>query len=150
MDTSSTPTRWSPRLALQFLAPTLAALLGVLAVAAPYLWTHLERRQVDAIASRLAGETRLLGEAIPWDEGAPLEDTCTRLAGDLGLRITVLDGDGRMLCDSDRVVGASSDVADVPEVRAALAAGAGQAVRADGQGRRARRCMPPSASRGAG
>jgi two-component system phosphate regulon sensor histidine kinase PhoR len=112
----------------------LAALLGMLAVAAPYLWTHLEQRQVDAIASRLAGETRLLGEAIPWDEGAPLEDTCTHLAGDLGLRITVLDGDGRMLCDSNRVVGASSDVADVPEVRAALAAGAGQAVRADGQG----------------
>jgi two-component system, OmpR family, phosphate regulon sensor histidine kinase PhoR len=112
----------------------LAALLGMLAVAAPYLWTHLEQRQVDAIASRLVGETRLLGEAIPWDEGAPLEDTCTHLAGDLGLRITVLDGDGRMLCDSNRVVGASSDVADVPEVRAALAAGAGQAVRADGQG----------------
>lgn len=112
----------------------LAALLGMLAVAAPYLWTHLEQRQVDAIASRLAGETRLLGDAIPWDEGAPLEDTCTHLAGDLGLRITVLDGDGRMLCDSNRVVGASSDVADVPEVRAALAAGAGQAVRADGQG----------------
>jgi two-component system phosphate regulon sensor histidine kinase PhoR len=112
----------------------LAALLGMLAVAAPYLWTHLEQRQVDAIASRLVGETRLLGEALPWDEGAPLEDTCTHLAGDLGLRITVLDGDGRMLCDSNHVVGASSDVADVPEVRAAFAAGAGQAVRADGQG----------------
>jgi two-component system phosphate regulon sensor histidine kinase PhoR len=71
---------------------------------------------------------------LPWDEGAPLDDTCTHLAGDLGLRITVLDGDGRMLCDSNHVVGASSDVADVPEVRAAFAAGAGQAVRADGQG----------------
>jgi two-component system phosphate regulon sensor histidine kinase PhoR len=112
----------------------LAALLGMLAVAAPYLWTHLEQRQVDAIASRLVGETRLLGEVLPWDEGAPLDDTCTHLAGDLGLRITVLDGDGRMLCDSNHVVGASSDVADVPEVRAAFAAGAGQAVRADGQG----------------
>src|SRR4029077_16239353 len=63
-----------------------------------------------------------------------LEDTCTSLAGDLGLRITVLGGDGRMLCDSNRVAGGSSDVADVPEVRAALAAGTGQAVRADGQG----------------
>jgi len=112
----------------------LAALLGMLAVAAPYLWARFERRQVDAIASRLAGETRLLGEAIPWDEGAALEDTCTSLAGDLGLRITVLGGDGRMLCDSNRVAGGSSDVADVPEVRAALAAGTGQAVRADGQG----------------
>src|SRR4029077_20780073 len=134
LDINSTPTRWSPRLALQFLAPMLAALLGMLAVAAPYLWARFERRQLDAIASRLAGETSLLGEAIPWDEGAALEDTCTSLAGDLGLRITVLGGDGRMLCDSNRVAGGSSDVADVPEVRAALAAGTGQAVRADGQG----------------
>jgi hypothetical protein len=35
LDTSSTPTRWSPRLVLQYLAPTLAALLGVLAAGAP-------------------------------------------------------------------------------------------------------------------
>jgi two-component system phosphate regulon sensor histidine kinase PhoR len=112
----------------------LAALLGMLAVAAPYLWAHLERRQVDAMASRLAGETRLLGDAIPWDDGVRLEDACTSLAGDLGLRITVLGAEGRVLCDSNRAAGASPDVTDAPEVRAALAGGTGQAVRTDGQG----------------
>jgi two-component system phosphate regulon sensor histidine kinase PhoR len=112
----------------------LAALLGMLAVAAPYQWAHLERRQVDAMASRLAGETRLLGDAIPWDGGAGLEDACTRLAADIGLRITVIGGDGRVLCDSNRAAGASPDIADTPEVRAALATGTGNAVRTDGQG----------------
>src|SRR5262245_10291334 len=112
----------------------LAALLGMLAVAAPYLWTRLERRQVDAIASRLVGETRLLGDAIPWDDAPRLEDACTSLAADLGLRVTVLGADGWVQCDSGRAGGTSASISDLPEVRAALAAGTGTAVRADGQG----------------
>jgi two-component system phosphate regulon sensor histidine kinase PhoR len=111
----------------------LAALLGMLAVAAPYLWTRLERHQVDAMASRLAGETRLLGDAIPWDEGPRLEEACTSLAAELGLRITVLDAEGRVQCDSGRAGRTSASIPDLPEVRAAFAGGAGTAVRADGQ-----------------
>ena len=111
----------------------LAALLGMLAVAAPYLWTRLERRQVDAMASRLAGETRLLGDAIPWDDGPRLEDACATLATELGLRVTVLGADGRVQCDSGRAAGASASIPDLPEVRAAFAAGTGTAVRTDGQ-----------------
>ena len=103
----------------------LAALLGMLAVAAPYLWTRLERRQVDALASRLVGETKLLGGAIPWDDGARLEDSCASLSTDLGLRITVLGAEGRVLCDSGRAAGGSAGIADAPEVRAALAGGTG-------------------------
>ena len=102
----------------------LAALLGMLAVAAPYLWTRLERHQVDAMASRLAGETRLLGDAIPWDEGPRLEEACTSLAAELGLRITVLDAEGRVQCDSGRAGRTSASIPDLPEVRAAFAGGA--------------------------
>jgi two-component system, OmpR family, phosphate regulon sensor histidine kinase PhoR len=111
----------------------LAALLGMLAVAAPYLWTRLERRQVDALASRLVGETKLLGGAIPWDDGARLEDSCASLSTDLGLRITVLGAEGRVLCDSGRSARGSTGISDAPEVRAALADGTGTAVRTDGQ-----------------
>jgi len=111
----------------------LAALLGMLAVAAPYLWTRLERRQVDALTSRLIGETKLLGDSIPWDDGTRLEDACASLSTDLGLRITVLGAEGRVLCDSGRAAGGSAAISDAPEVRAALAAGTGTAVRTDGQ-----------------
>jgi len=112
----------------------LAALLGMLAVAAPYLWTRLERRQVDAMASRLVGETRLLGDAVPWDDGPRLEDACATLAGDLGLRITMVSMEGRVLCDSNRAAGASVGIPDAPEVRAALAGGTGGAIRPEGPG----------------
>jgi two-component system, OmpR family, phosphate regulon sensor histidine kinase PhoR len=105
----------------------------MLAVAAPYLWTRLERRQVDALASRLVGETKLLGDAIPWDDGTRLEDSCASLSADLGLRITVLGAEGNVLCDSGRAAGGSTGISDAPEVRAALAGGTGTAVRTDGQ-----------------
>ena len=72
LDTSSTPTRWSRRLALEFLVPTLAALAGVLLVVAPWLWMRLERRQIDALQERLTTEAALVGEAVPWAEGTQL------------------------------------------------------------------------------
>src|SRR5262249_58750081 len=69
-----------------------------------------------------------------WAEGPGLKDACTSLAADLGLRVTVLGADGWVQCDSGRAGGTSASISDLPEVRAALAAGTGTAVRADGQG----------------
>src|SRR6516164_8438281 len=131
LDTSSTPTRWSRRLALQFLVPALVAVAGALVVAAPWLWTRLERREIDTLRERLTTEATLLGEAVPWAEGAPLQDTCTRLSRDLGLRVTVIATAGLVLCDSARS-GTGARIEDQSEVREALAAGRGYAVRADG------------------
>ena len=73
-------TRWSRRLALQFLVPALAALAGTLVVAAPWLWTRLERREIDTLRERLTIEAALVGESVPWADGAHLDDTCTRLS----------------------------------------------------------------------
>ncbi len=98
---------------------------------APYVWTRLERRQVDALAVRLTAEARLVGAIVPWGEGAALDDACTGLSADLGLRVTVTDADGRVLCDSDRGAARPRSL-DVPEVRAALTDGAARAVRSDG------------------
>src|SRR5262249_61145690 len=82
LDTSSTPTRWSRRLALQFLVPALAALAGALVVAAPWLWTRLERQEIDTLRDRLTTGATLVGDAVPWTEGAPREDTGTSLSTD--------------------------------------------------------------------
>jgi two-component system, OmpR family, phosphate regulon sensor histidine kinase PhoR len=103
----------------------------VLALGAPYVWTRLERRQVDALAERLTGEARLVGAVVPWEAGAALDDACTGLSSDLGLRITVAGADGRVLCDSDRAAERPARL-DVPELRGALTDGAAHAVRADG------------------
>ncbi len=105
----------------------------MLAVGAPYVWSRLEQRQVDALAVRLAAEARLVGAVAPWETGAGLDDACAGLSSDLGLRVTVAGADDRVLCDSDRGA-ARPDRLDAPEIRGALADGSARAVRTDGPG----------------
>ena len=71
--TSFTPTRWTRRLVLRFLLPTLAALAGVLVTAVPYVSVTLERHEIDTLAGRLLAEVRVVGEALPWTAGDALD-----------------------------------------------------------------------------
>src|SRR5205085_718679 len=127
--TSSIPTRWSHRLVLQFLLPTLAALVGVLATAVPYVVFTLEAHQVDTLAERLQAEARVAADALPWAQGAELDAACRRLAADLFVRLTVIAPDGLVLGESTRSSESLENHADRPEFRAALERGVGQSVR---------------------
>ncbi len=124
--TSSTRTRWNRRLVLQFLAPTLVALLGALLTAVPYVALTVERHQVETLAERLFAEARLAGETLPWSSGEELDAACARLAADLGVRVTVIAPDGRVLGESTRPSAELENHATRPEIRAALATGTGQ------------------------
>ena len=124
--TSSTRTRWNRRLVLQFLAPTLVALLGALLTAVPYVALTVERHQVETLAERLFAEARLAGEALPWSSGEELDAACARLAADLGVRVTVIAREGRVLGESTRPSSELENHANRPEIRAALATGTGQ------------------------
>ena len=124
--TSSTRTRWNRRLVLQFLAPTLVALLGALLTAVPYIALTVERHQVETLAERLFAEARLAGETLPWSSGDELDAACARLAADLGVRVTVIARDGRVLGESTRPSSELENHANRPEIRAALATGTGQ------------------------
>src|SRR5262245_66668135 len=86
--TSSYPRRWSHRLVLQFLMPTLAALAGVLVLAVPYIGVTVEQHQVETLAERLLAEAREAGEALPWIAGVGLDEACARLATTLDARVT--------------------------------------------------------------
>src|SRR5213080_4641466 len=130
--TSSAPTRSSRRLVLQFVLPTLAALAAALVSAIPYVALTLERHQIETLGERLLAEARLAGEALPWTAGAELDAACARLAADLGVRLTVIAADGRVLGESARSSESLENHADRPEVRAALANGQGRAVRQSG------------------
>ena len=129
MATSSTPTRSSRRLVLQFLLPTLAALAAALVAALPYVAVTLERHQVETLGERLLAEARMASAALPWTAGAPLDEDCARLGTELGVRLTVIAPDGRVLGESTRSSESLENHADRPEVRAALASGSGRAVR---------------------
>jgi two-component system phosphate regulon sensor histidine kinase PhoR len=128
-DTSSIQTRSSRNLVVQFLVPTLAALVGALLIAIPVVAVVVERHQVDTLAERLLAEARVVGEALPWQAGAALDAACARMAGDLGVRITVIAPDGRVLGESTRSSESLENHAARPEIVTALADGAGHAVR---------------------
>src|SRR5205809_5634129 len=127
--TSSAPTRSSRRLVLQFVLPTLAALAAALVSAIPYVALTLERHQIETLGERLLAEARLAGEALPCTAGAVLDAACARLAADLGVRLTVIAADGRVLGESTRSSESLENHADRPEVKDALANGHGQKVR---------------------
>ena len=130
--TSSIPTRWSRRLVLQFVAPTLAALGVALLAAVPYVAVTLERHQLETLGERLLAEAQALGDAIAWEEGAALDASCARLARDLGVRVTVIAADGRVLGESTRSSESMENHANRPEVREALATGRGRSIRESG------------------
>ncbi len=127
--TSSIPTHWSRRLFLQFLLPTFAALVGVLATALPYVAFTLQRHQVDTLAERLLAESRIAGDALPWDQGAALDAACERLAADLQIRLTVIAADGRVLGESTRSSESLENHANRPEIQEALMRATGRSVR---------------------
>lgn len=101
----------------------------MLAVAIPYVSVTIERHQVESLVARLQAEARLVGEILPWSPGPPLDAACLRLSTELGLRITMIAADGRVLCESTRSPTSLENHADRPEVREALAGGTGRAVR---------------------
>src|SRR5262245_2999464 len=127
--TSSYPTRWSHRLVLQFLLPTLAALAGVLVLAVPYVGVTVERHQVDTLVERLLAESRAASEALPWTNGPALDQASARIAAILGVRLTVIAPDGRVLGESTRSSDSLENHADRPEVREAFARGDGHSTR---------------------
>jgi len=100
--------------------------------AIPYVALTLERHQIETLGERLLAEARLAGEALPWTAGAPLDAACAQLAADLGVRLSVIASDGRVLGESARSSESLENHADRPEFRAALANGQGRAVRQSG------------------
>jgi two-component system phosphate regulon sensor histidine kinase PhoR len=98
-------------------------------VGVPYLSVTLERSEAEGLTARLRAEARLAGEALPWTGGPELDVACARLARDLDVRITVISPDGTVLGESERAAAGMENHADRPEVRRALAEGAGYATR---------------------
>jgi two-component system phosphate regulon sensor histidine kinase PhoR len=101
----------------------------MLLVAAPFLSVILGRHQVDTLAERLLAEARLVGDRLPWASGPGLDAECARLARELGVRITVIEPDGRVVGESAQPGATLENHADRPEVSGALAAGSAHSVR---------------------
>ena len=71
--TTAPPVR-TAQLTRRFLLPAVAAALGALVAAIPWLVATLDHDQIQALEIRLAGEARHAGTVIPWGERGPRLD----------------------------------------------------------------------------
>jgi two-component system phosphate regulon sensor histidine kinase PhoR len=117
------------RLTWRFLLPAVAAVLGTLVVAVPWLVAALDADQIATIVGRLEGDARLAGHVLPWDRGRSLDDASRGLGELVGARVTVIAADGTVLGESAQPSGDLVNHGDRPEVRAAFESGRGHAVR---------------------
>jgi two-component system phosphate regulon sensor histidine kinase PhoR len=126
--TTARPVR-AAHLTRRFLLPAVAAVLGALVAAIPWLVATLDHDQIRALEARLAGEARHAGTVLPWDQGPTLDAVAFALAEQLGARVTVIAPDGTVLGESSQPSSELVNHADRAEVQAALAEGLGHAVR---------------------
>jgi two-component system, OmpR family, phosphate regulon sensor histidine kinase PhoR len=115
-------------LVLVLLAAALAVVLWTVAI------KLTDRAVEDRARDRLRREIDLLADEVRdrMEDPTRLDELVRRAAARLGLRVTVIAGDGRVVDDSSvpaADVAAMENHAGRPEVRAALAAGYGTSVR---------------------
>ena len=121
--------RRSGRLTWRFLLPAVAAVLGTLVTAVPWLVAMLDQEQIETLVARLEGDARHAGTVLPWDGGPMLDAVCAALGDQLAARVTVIAPDGTVLGESSQPSAQLENHADRPEIRAALLDGVGHMLR---------------------
>jgi two-component system phosphate regulon sensor histidine kinase PhoR len=107
----------------------VAAVLGTLVTAVPWLVVTLDRDQIATVVGRLSGDAREAGHTLPWERGPTLDAACTALGERLGARVTVIAPNGDVLGESSQPSAGLPSHADRPEVRAAFDHDSGHVVR---------------------
>ena len=110
-----------------FLLLTLTALLVLGLVLTSYFQSAaLKDAQTDLVT-----HARIIALALEHDARSPggLDEPIAEISAQTGLRITVLDDEGRVLADSDRDAQAMENHWERPEIQQALAKGLGTATR---------------------
>ena len=121
---------WSTSLITKIFVSYLAVI--VLLFASFYFFSSAELRQTQVveISVSMAREARFLARVLPFGEAGPaLDGLCRQLAADLGIRITVIANDGKVLGDSAEASGIMENHAARPEVIDAIRKGFGSATR---------------------
>ena len=121
---------WSISLATKIFLSYLAVV--VLLFAGFYLFSsdELKNAQITEISRGMAREARFIARVLPFDLKGPALDTlCRQLAGDLGIRITVIGSDGTVLGDSAEQSATMVNHAARSEVVESIRSGSGSAIR---------------------
>jgi two-component system phosphate regulon sensor histidine kinase PhoR len=122
--------RWNPKLFLLFFAPYLLAVAAVAVTVAVYADRALEGQHLQTLGEEVLRAAQLAGNALPWDlRDAEFDRRCQQLAQESNARVTVIQLDGTVLCDSQAVSATMENHLYRPEVQEALALGNGKSIR---------------------
>ncbi|HEX6261855.1 MAG TPA: ATP-binding protein [Actinomycetota bacterium] len=108
-----------PTLARRLVAWFALAVVGLLSLLGLVLDRAIERALLDDLTDSLVTQVRTVARSLEGEED--LQPEVLRLGRGVGLRITVIRGDGAVLADSQGEPAELENHADRPEVRAALA-----------------------------
>jgi len=121
---------WNSRLIYKFFLSHLAIVIPLAVGFFFYTGNLLKDFHVSSLETVMDQKSRVLARVLPWsDEPGSLDALCHNLSQELGVRITVIARDGRVIGDSDEPAFHLENHGTRPEVVTAFSEGAGSSVR---------------------
>ncbi len=121
---------WKNRLLVKFFLSYLAVVLVLFVLFFLYAGALVKDFHISSLSAKMRQEAKILGPLLPTGlAGEELDRICRELARDLGVRLTLIAGDGKVLGDSDEPSLAMDNHGTRPEVIEALAKGEGKSIR---------------------
>jgi len=121
---------WNNKLIYKFFLSHLAIVIPLAVGFYFYTGNLLKDFHVSSLEKVMDQKSLVLARVLPWaDEPGSLDALCRSLSQELGVRITVIARDGRVIGDSDEPADHMENHATRPEIVAAFSRGAGSTVR---------------------
>lgn len=94
-----------------------------------YLSSVIKDNYISKLKESLTIQTHLIAEQIPFSFSQNLDDFCRRYKEKTGARVTIIDGSGLVLGDSDEPSDKMENHSNRPEIRDAAVEGFGSSIR---------------------
>jgi two-component system phosphate regulon sensor histidine kinase PhoR len=121
---------WNNTLIVKFFLSYLAVVALLFVGFFYFALANLRDLYITTVGKTMEQRARLLARVIPKSaDSADLDRICRELAREMGVRITLIATDGKVLGDSDEPAATLENHAARPEVEQALATGSGSSVR---------------------
>jgi len=121
---------WKNKLLIKFFLLYLAVVSLLFVFFYVYSGAAVKSFHISSWSQKMAQEAKILSRLLPAElEGEALDSICRELARDLGVRLTVIAVDGKVLGDSDEPSATMENHATRPEVVESLSKGVGSSVR---------------------
>ena len=121
---------WNRSLVFKFFSSYLATVILLFATIYIYSSASIRNFYISSISRRMEQNAHLLGRFLPFQiDGPAFDSICQQRAQEIGVRITVIAVDGRVLCDSAEPSNKMDNLGSRPEVLEAFSASTGSSVR---------------------